>query len=503
MTRYLAIALLLLAAPVWGATYYIATDGTDPESGCTGGTSESPWRTWRTPYANGCISAGDTVYLKAGTYNSHQEPYFFGGSQGHICTFNGTEEAPVTLAADPVTGGDCPTTCNVKLVGSFDFAGTWGIIKGLEISSDETSLDAISRSVIVGPDGYDLVFENNYIHGSSDDVDITVGTAGAYDCIKTGNGTTVENRRHGYTFRRNKIEHCPQDAIDMTGGYDILIEYNTLNNCQQNNIKGGTEDVTIRYNIWTGGNSGFRSSAMACDGYYCGSPAIPELAVTERFVAKNVQIYNNVFDTFYSAVLGPGGWVDSNIYHNTIVGGGTGLYVQRTGFDFFDSAAATYCTENPTQCSLDCGEGCYRIRNYAASNVNVKNNIFYVTYRSVRHQDNSTGLASGITSTHNVYYDADYSNSFRVDSPAANYSLAQWAGLGFENATNSVFSDPLLSGYYPAANSPAVNAGVNVGVMSDYRGIPRPIGAGVDIGAMEYFSGTHWGGGVTASGVSY
>jgi hypothetical protein len=112
----------------------------------------------------------------------------------------------------------------------------------------------------------------------------------------------------------------------MTGAYDILIEYNILNNCQQNNIKGGTENVTIRYNIWTGGSSGFKTSAMACDGYYCGSPSIPVLPVTERFVAKNVQIYNNIFDTFYSQVFGVGGWVDSVVYHNTVINGGTGVY---------------------------------------------------------------------------------------------------------------------------------------------------------------------------------
>lgn len=48
------------------------------------------------------------------------------------------------------------------------------------------------------------------------------------------------------------------------------------------------------------------------------------------------------------------------------------------------------------------------------------------------------------------------------------------------------FVDPSAWDYHLTAGSAAIDAGVDAGVTTDIDGDPRPIGAGVDIGADEY-----------------
>jgi len=52
------------------------------------------------------------------------------------------------------------------------------------------------------------------------------------------------------------------------------------------------------------------------------------------------------------------------------------------------------------------------------------------------------------------------------------------------------FANPALGNYHIISPSAAIDAGINVGVATDRDGIPRPIGAGYDIGAYEYINFT-------------
>ena len=40
------------------------------------------------------------------------------------------------------------------------------------------------------------------------------------------------------------------------------------------------------------------------------------------------------------------------------------------------------------------------------------------------------------------------------------------------------------------SGSPAINAGNNTGIGTDFDGVARPQGAGFDIGALEFFTGS-------------
>ena len=63
MTRLLVIIVILFSLPVFSATWFVATDGLDSNRG----TSNAPFATIMR--AQSAVAAGDTVYLRGGTYH--------------------------------------------------------------------------------------------------------------------------------------------------------------------------------------------------------------------------------------------------------------------------------------------------------------------------------------------------------------------------------------------------------------------------------------------------
>jgi hypothetical protein len=89
----------------------------------------------------------------------------------------------------------------------------------------------------------------------------------------------------------------------------------------------------------------------------------------------------------------------------------------------------------------------------------------------------------------NIYYPGSVGTPFYV--PSAAKSWAQWQAVYTE--TNSLTSDPSFtstSNFYLLSGSPAINAGANVSLTTDYAGRAVPYGAGYDIGAYEFGDGS-------------
>jgi len=82
---FVILASLLLAAlvsvPAQGATYYVATSGSDANPGA----EAQPWRTIKKTATT--LRAEDTVYVKAGTYNEKVFPKN-SGKPGSYITFH-------------------------------------------------------------------------------------------------------------------------------------------------------------------------------------------------------------------------------------------------------------------------------------------------------------------------------------------------------------------------------------------------------------------------------
>lgn len=103
MVRRLLIAcLLLLPSPAYATTYYVAqTGGSDARSCMTAQTLGTPKLSINSGL--GCLSAGDTLLIRAGTYNEHIESVTSGTSdvvRTRIANYNGE-----TVWLKPTTAG--------------------------------------------------------------------------------------------------------------------------------------------------------------------------------------------------------------------------------------------------------------------------------------------------------------------------------------------------------------------------------------------------------------
>jgi hypothetical protein len=132
-----------------------------------------------------------------------------------------------------------------------------------------------------------------------------------------------------------------------------------------------------------------------------------------------------------------------------------------------------------------------------AGQIHVDDNLAAVTIENNIIYNSSGGYAINFqaaqTGTVAIDYNLEYSPS-AFQWNATPQTLAQWKALGFD--THGVNANPLFangSGSYSLASdfkllpgSPAIRAGVNVGIKTDYAGNPVP--SVPDIGAYEYLA---------------
>src|SRR2546426_2685806 len=86
--------LLMSCAHVRGSDYYVAGANASASDG-NSGTATAPWKT--TGKANQALSAGDTVYIGAGTYSQSIAPVNSGAAAKPI-TYNSVAGATVTIS---------------------------------------------------------------------------------------------------------------------------------------------------------------------------------------------------------------------------------------------------------------------------------------------------------------------------------------------------------------------------------------------------------------------
>jgi hypothetical protein len=458
-----AILLTLLAPSLHAATYYVdASGGQDTNTGISVTTA---WKTIVKVNSSG-FNPGDKILFKRGEVWRAQLTVPSSGSVGN-----------------PITFGAYGTGNKPKILGSIDLsaAGSWTGEGGnlwyatapLDIGSlifnNETSIgfkhpnktdlttqgyfwwDSANHRVHVysasNPGTYYTAIEaaqnqhGIYINGKSnltiDGLDIRY--AGRHGIQVDGGGSSCDN----ITIQNNDISWI--GGIYLTGtipygngieiwdaATNVIVRYNRINQVvdagmtTQNTGDPGRvfSNHQYYYNIIIGAEYGFE---FACVGA----------------TMNGLYIYNNVF---YNNT----GWAHSQ---RIVYGSGTGLQV-------WSSVGLSNCV--------------------------FKNNIIHTSATQHIKFDNSANL-SAWTIDNNSYYPDGPMEFYVVSYSQSNF--AGWKSPTLKDA-HSIITDPLFVStstpdFHLQTGSPAINAGVDVGLTIDYAG--NPIVGLPDMGAYEAF----------------
>jgi PKD repeat protein len=356
------VAIACLCGSAFGADYYVATTGDDAWPG----TFEQPWR--HMYKAGNTVVAGDTVYLRGGTYS---DDWFWPVNSG-------TASAPITLKAYP---GETPTVTGAGYWGVFVYIGWSGnqyfVIDGLH--SDNTTGEHVVRfdnsthcvlknchftnheytMVWINRGGYHTV-ENNYFdttgspsaEGSGDhiyvlgsDHNLIQGnyfTRAGHSCVDFIDYLSLTEVSEYNILRNNTMEqHWGSGTGLIRGSSHILVENNKIyypgeevTTYPKNGVQVAADDNIVRGNViaWTSATP-FADNGLTFEGYifsgisqHCRSNCVynnviykagkEAVFVTQRndCVVTGNHFLNNIL--YYCRIAGPyeEWWPDGNYY---------------------------------------------------------------------------------------------------------------------------------------------------------------------------------------------
>lgn len=236
---------LLPTVEAHAATYYVATTGNNTNPG----TSSSPWRTVR--HAVSKMVAGDTTYVRGGTYNE----------SGIVFGRSGTKSAPIKLlnapGQFPIINCSSKTATTVNTVRFQNSSGYknaigWINLEGFEIRNCYNGILLYNL--------HDSVIRRNWVHHNNNQ--------GIF-----GNGTRI-------LLDRNRVNH--------NGNFSSCASCN-----KQHGIYLNGTAITIT-NSLIYDNLGYGIQLNGSSNYNPASHAAPEFAVSSNWVVANNTLAYNV-----------------------------------------------------------------------------------------------------------------------------------------------------------------------------------------------------------------
>jgi hypothetical protein len=411
--------LILFAGAAPGSIYYVSPVGLDTNPG----TEAQPWKTIQK--AASSLTAGETVYIKAGTYTGTVSPRNSGTAGNPISyrAYPGQEQQAVLSGA-----------------GFEIFGKSYITVSGLKLQS----VPGLGFYVL-GP-GSNLTFSGNYIFGA--------GSSGFGVWGAAWQAGEPDSALTDITIENNKIEKANDggfnENITLANGVDRFEVRNNELSIAGNNINGG-EGIDAKYGVKNGKIYGNKVHDLGRIGIYVDGAS--------RY-ALNIDVFNNiVYNTPSTGITlgkeGAGSIDNIKVYNNIVYNHG------RDGIDLFPhfndnklNVRNIYILNNTTYGNgyeVGHGGGGISVTYPEAQNVVVKNNI--------------------------AYKNTDF--QLRSDAGIVSNNLT----------TDPLFVDELNKNFQLKSNSPAINTGANLstlGVTKDYLNVTRPQGAAYDIGAYEY-----------------
>jgi len=442
IARLLVFSLLISlgrGTPAQAAgTYYVAPTGSDSNAG----TLASPWRTIQK--AANTLQAGDTVYIRGGTYQE-RVVINVSGTSGNYITFQNYASESVTVNGNkslPSTRGSGLIEINsksyIKIIGlqvtnSFSYGiknnGQYITIQNCEVSySNDGGIISESVANNITVDGCD-VHHNNDIGLSAWHEAVTMSGVNTFE-VK--NSQVHDNKEEGIVAK-----------YDATNG---SIHHNkSFNNNGPNIYLDGPSNIKVY-------NNEVHATLGAKAGIGLSIEDIDANGQTSNISIYNNLIYDNAAGIWFwiqtadSTKLFSGITIVNNVIYNNNRNTWGGVYLMSGGSS-----------------------------NY--SNVVIRNNIFWEnTLSGGKSIKGDTSVLSTFAIDHNLFKTGESSDAFGTSSVTT--SDVQWV-----NKANNDFH--LQSG------SPAIDSGSTTGAPTvDYDGTARPQKNGFDLGAYEYASST-------------
>jgi len=418
----LILAVVFSAGVASGATYYVATNGSDSNPG----TQAQPWATLQK--AVDTIAAGDTILVMPGTY------------VGCRIRSSGTSSAPKTLrsqtplaAAITSKGPINRKNCNIELdADNYTDPNSYWVIDGFEIRNGIVA----GVKALLAP--Y-LQFTNNWSHNNGTGGSGHDGFYGIAPYALFANNVFSSNAEHGL--------YVGQGVMDYAVIRDNVASNNNNMGFHNNGDKGAPFDTdgmldyflierNIAYNCATShgmDGDGMRFSTVRNNLIYnVGNCGIMLTGISGAEVSHDNRVLNNTILTAvnYGVHIYRRGGANNKLFNNI-------LYWSGTGNDYGGSIALATTL---AQVGFE-------------SNYNVVTNKFSLANK-----------AKTLTQWRTYGYDL---NSF-IATP------------------DQLFVNPAAGDYHLKATSPAINAGTTLSdVTDDLEKYPRTAGS-YDIGCYEY-----------------
>jgi hypothetical protein len=302
-------------------------------------------------------------------------------------------------------------------------------VEGLIIQGAERAGLRISLSDHVSV--RDMTFANNGTWGLFTDFsDYTLVEDSQSYGAALEHGIYISNSSDYPTIRRNRLHHNHRCGLHMNG--DISMGGDGI-------ISHGLVEGNIIYENGVGGGSGINM-----DG------------VTDTLVRNNLLYDNHASGISLYQIDGGSGSMNNRVLNNTILMPADGRW---------------------------------------AINIPEVNDTNNKLFNNILHSDHSWRGSISIASPTLAGFESDYNvvtDRMSTDTGDSLTSLTEWQALGYDihsfHATpEQLFQYPAGSNYHLKPGSPAIDSGATLSdVLDDLQGIPRPHGAGYDIGAYEY-----------------
>ncbi len=436
MKLKIIILLLLVLPKIRANTYFVSIHGDDSNPG----TEMLPWKTIQK--AANILSAGDTLYVKAGVYNE-RVVLKNSGTPNNDIVFARFQNDTVIIDGYGISWGnawnglfDISDKSNIQIIGfsisNADYAGIW-----VENSNHVTISDNYTYNTFSSGIG---VWNSSFITILNNEIELACNN-GEQECI------TISNS-YNCTIKGNNVHH---NGMGTNGGEGI-------------DVKQGSHDIDVFQNVVHHLNERIGIYTDAWDSH-----------------TYNINVYQNVVhDCGNNGMVVQsemGGLIEYVSFYNNII------YHNK-----YDGIAVGSVTASDTVSSTP------------VRHINISNNTIY------QNGSYLGGWAYGILVDNPDANDVIIRNNicYRNDAQIAIQQLGEErvvdhnlifgnnAALGSLYGSDSIIGNPLFVdsstyNFHLLSTSPAIDRGSPIDVPDfDFDDNSRPLGEGFDIGAFEY-----------------